>query len=175
MDLCPSEPLHGLRSRSSARPRGTTDPARRRAKDRVRSAEKSRTDIERAYGNFGKLGEKLMTMGACISRMEQLKIRWAEFEAAHKLLQEDPDVDPEDPISRTTNTTRRPDWQLHKHLSRIQRIVAARGRCNVACADVADRTVVWKGPEMLSANDSSVQGARGGPIMHKKSRRRTLM
>ncbi|CAB0033752.1 unnamed protein product [Trichogramma brassicae] len=53
--------------------------------------------IERAYENFGKLGAKLMTMGACISRMEQLKIRWAEFEAAHKRLEEDSDVGPDDP------------------------------------------------------------------------------
>uniref|UniRef100_A0ABD2WYW1 Integrase catalytic domain-containing protein n=1 Tax=Trichogramma kaykai TaxID=54128 RepID=A0ABD2WYW1_9HYME len=53
--------------------------------------------IERAYENFGKLGEKLMTMGACISRMEQLKIRWTEFEAAHKRLEEDKEVDANDP------------------------------------------------------------------------------
>ncbi|CAB0038272.1 unnamed protein product [Trichogramma brassicae] len=53
--------------------------------------------IERAYENFGKLGAKLMTMGTCISRMEQLKIRWAEFEAAHKRLEEDSDVGPDDP------------------------------------------------------------------------------
>ncbi|CAB0030647.1 unnamed protein product [Trichogramma brassicae] len=53
--------------------------------------------IERAYENSGKLGAKLMTMGAGISRMEQLKIRWAEFEAAHKRLEEDSDVGPDDP------------------------------------------------------------------------------
>ncbi|CAB0032524.1 unnamed protein product [Trichogramma brassicae] len=52
--------------------------------------------IVRAFENFSKLGKGLMTMGACLSRMEQLKKRWDEFEEKHEALAASEEVDLQD-------------------------------------------------------------------------------
>ncbi|CAB0039804.1 unnamed protein product [Trichogramma brassicae] len=52
--------------------------------------------IVRAFENFSKLGRGLMTMGACLSRMEQLKKRWDEFEKRHEALTASEEVDMKD-------------------------------------------------------------------------------
>ncbi|KAL7289499.1 hypothetical protein TKK_0016685 [Trichogramma kaykai] len=52
--------------------------------------------ISRSFENFAKLGRSLMTMGACLSRMEQLKKRWDEFEKGHEELEANEEVDKKD-------------------------------------------------------------------------------
>ncbi|CAB0037519.1 unnamed protein product [Trichogramma brassicae] len=49
--------------------------------------------IKNSFGNFKKLGKDLMTAGACVSRMEQLKVRWEEFEKNHKAMMADEATD----------------------------------------------------------------------------------
>ncbi|CAB0030674.1 unnamed protein product [Trichogramma brassicae] len=51
--------------------------------------------ITNSFVNFKKLGKDMMTAGACISRLEQLKKRWQEFEQNHAKLLEDEAVSPE--------------------------------------------------------------------------------
>uniref|UniRef100_A0ABD2XE80 MADF domain-containing protein n=1 Tax=Trichogramma kaykai TaxID=54128 RepID=A0ABD2XE80_9HYME len=45
--------------------------------------------IRNSFPNFKKLGKDMMTAGACISRMDQLKKRWQEFESNHNKLSKD--------------------------------------------------------------------------------------
>uniref|UniRef100_A0ABD2X276 Peptidase aspartic putative domain-containing protein n=1 Tax=Trichogramma kaykai TaxID=54128 RepID=A0ABD2X276_9HYME len=51
--------------------------------------------IQNAFLNFKKTGTAKMTMGACLSRTEQLKARWRDFDNVHKMLEDDPAVDTE--------------------------------------------------------------------------------
>uniref|UniRef100_A0ABD2XDY7 Integrase catalytic domain-containing protein n=1 Tax=Trichogramma kaykai TaxID=54128 RepID=A0ABD2XDY7_9HYME len=57
--------------------------------------------IRNSFPNFKKLGKDMMTAGACISRMDQLKKRWQEFESNHNKLSKDESVSAEDEYFKT--------------------------------------------------------------------------
>ncbi|CAB0041981.1 unnamed protein product [Trichogramma brassicae] len=86
--------------------------------------------IKNAFANFKKLGKGLMTEGACLSRMDQLKTRWIEFEHKHEAMLSDPETDENDEYFTSDKFSETFEAYLNNmglfqdHLLRVQREAA---------------------------------------------------